>query len=138
MGWREKVGEWARDAVADDDDSVGIVIDAMGRVLLGMLDADRIALARELLPEGWMVARDVGEMTWHNACRFHYHAATWQSGYNRCRDEMQGNVEPLEPVAIEPVRVGESAYAYLKRAGYSRAYGVSEDSRAAMLADPDA
>ena len=49
MGWRENVARWARDEADGDPDTADALASDIPRVLFGMLDADRIALARELL-----------------------------------------------------------------------------------------
>ena len=60
MGWRENVARWARDEADGDPDTADALASDIPRVLCGMLDADRIALARELLAgTGRVVAKDV-------------------------------------------------------------------------------
>jgi len=89
MGWRDAVEQVVRDCCLCGSDAE---IDAMARTVATLLSAmppaDCLALARELLPEGWVVARDVGEIPndeWGGVSR--------AGGWNACRAAMMGEGE---------------------------------------------
>jgi hypothetical protein len=81
MGWRDEL--ICSDAVET----------AAG--LLAMPAPDRIALARELLPEGFVVAREVGEREWSPPTDgdIPTHSAQHVDGWNACRAAMMGEGE---------------------------------------------
>jgi hypothetical protein len=79
MGWREVVSDLVPE-IAEGWLCISDVQDA----LLRMDEPDRLALARELLPAGFVVAREVGE--WREIGGRDLKAQGW----NACRAAMMG------------------------------------------------
>jgi hypothetical protein len=97
MGWRLALKRLFRDC---DVDEAGIdeqeLADMCGETLTAMPPGDRLALARELLPKGWVVAREVGEMPDDGKLPADAGEALANSariGWNACRAAMLGEGE---------------------------------------------